>query len=78
MSSTAGRRNPLLAGGYVYSDYCGGHLWVLDPTNDGPLDGRLVAETGRNISAIGEDEAGEAYATDLTWGELLRIVATGD
>ena len=69
---------PLLAGGYIYSDYCGGHLWVLDPANDGPLDGRLVAETGRNISAIGEDEAGEAYATDLTRGELLRIVATGD
>ena len=43
---------------------------MLDPTNDGPLDGRLVAETGRNISAIGEDEAGEAYATDLTSGEL--------
>ena len=40
--------------------------------------GRLVAETGRDISAIGEDEAGEAYATDLSSGELLRIVATGN
>ena len=73
-----GTAQPLLTGGYVYSDYCSGHLWVLDPTNDGPLDGRLVAETGRNLSAIGEDEAGEAYATDLTLGELLRVVATGD
>jgi len=73
-----GTAQPLLQGGYVYSDFCGGNLWVLDPTNDGPLDGRLVAATGRDISAIGEDEAGEAYATDLSSGELLRIVATGD
>ena len=73
-----GTAQPLLAGGYIYSDYCGGQLWLLDPANDGPLDGRLVAETGRNISAIGEDEAGEAYATDHTRGELLRIVATDD
>ena len=73
-----GTAHPLLEGGYVYSDFCGGNLWVLDPTNDGPLDGRLVAETGRDISAIGEDEAGEAYATDLSSGELLRIVATGN
>jgi glucose/arabinose dehydrogenase len=71
-----GTSQPLLAGGYVYSDYCGGNLWVLDPTQDGPLDGTLTAETGRQISAIGEDEAGELYATDFGSGELLRIVAT--
>ena len=73
-----GTAQPLLQGGYVYSDFCGGNLWVLDSTNDGPLEGRLVAETGRDISGFGEDEAGEAYATDLSSGELLRIVATGD
>jgi glucose/arabinose dehydrogenase len=73
-----GTAQPPLQGGYVYSDFCGGNLWVLDPTNDGQLDGHLVAETGRDISAIGEDEAGEAYATDLSSGELLRIVATAD
>ena len=49
---------------------------MLDPTQDGPLDGTLTAETGRQISAIGEDEAGELYATDFGSGELLRIVAT--
>jgi len=66
----------LFAGTYVYADYCSGDLWVLDPTNDGPLDGQSVAETGRGISAIGEDEAGEPYVTDLRSGELLGIVAT--
>jgi glucose/arabinose dehydrogenase len=73
-----GTSQPLLAGGYVYSDYCGGRLWLLDPTTDGPVDAPPVVDTGRSISAIGEDEAGELYATDLGAGELLRIVATGD
>jgi glucose/arabinose dehydrogenase len=71
-----GTNQPLLAGGYVYSDYCGGNLWVLDPTQDGPLDGTLVAEPGRQISAIGEDESGELYATDFGSDELFHIVAT--
>jgi glucose/arabinose dehydrogenase len=71
-----GTSQPLLTGGYVYSDYCGGNLWLLDPTSDGPADAPPVIEPGRQISAIGEDEAGEPYATDLGSGELLRIVAT--
>jgi glucose/arabinose dehydrogenase len=71
-----GTDQPLLTGGYIYSDWCGGNVWLLDPIGDGPVDGRLVVEPGRGISAIGEDESGEPYATDLDAGELLRIVAT--
>jgi glucose/arabinose dehydrogenase len=73
-----GPSQPLLEGGYVYSDYCGGNLWLLDPTSDGPVEAPPLVNTGRSISSIGEDEAGELYATDLGSGELLRIVATGD
>jgi glucose/arabinose dehydrogenase len=72
-----GTSQPALEGGYVYSDYCGGTLWVLDPTTDGPVEAPPVVTTGRSISGIGEDEAGELYATDLGTGELLRIVAAG-
>jgi glucose/arabinose dehydrogenase len=71
-----GSSQPLLAGGYVYSDYCGGNLWVLDPASDGPVEAPPVADTGRQISAIGEDESGELYATDFGSGELLHLVAT--
>ena len=71
-----GTRQPLLVGGYVYSDYCGGNLWLLDPTSDGPIDAPPVAETGSQISAIGEDESGELYATDFGSGQLLHILAT--
>ena len=71
-----GSSQPLLTGGYVYSDYCGGNLWVLDPASDGPVEAPPVADTGRQISAIGEDASGELYATDLRSGELLHLVAT--
>ena len=68
---------PSLAGGYVFADYCSGNVWVLDPVVEGPTDIRLVMESGRALSSIGEDEAGEPYATDLVGGELLRIVSGG-
>ena len=71
-----GTAQPLLTGGYLYSDYCGGNLWLLDPTSDGPVDAPPVTQPGRQISSIGEDEAGEPYATDFGSGELLRIVAS--
>jgi hypothetical protein len=35
-----------------------------------------VGESGATISSFGEDEAGELYITDLSSGQLLRIVAT--
>ncbi len=65
---------PTLVNGYLYADYCSGNFWVLDPSIEGRADARLVLNSGRSISAIGEDEDGEVYATDLSAGELLRIV----
>jgi glucose/arabinose dehydrogenase len=70
-----GTAQPSLAGWYVFADYCSGYVWVLDPTDDGPTDPLLVLESGRSISAIGEDAAGELIVTDLSSGELLRITA---
>jgi hypothetical protein len=33
-----------------------------------------LLETGRSISSIGTDEAGEVYLTDLAHGDLLKLV----
>jgi glucose/arabinose dehydrogenase len=71
-----GTAQPPLAGWYVFADFCSGNVWLLDPTSDGPTEPSLVLESGRSISSIGEDAAGELFATDLSSGELLRIVAT--
>jgi glucose/arabinose dehydrogenase len=72
-----GEAQPVLAGGYVFADYCSGNVWLLDPAAEDRREARLVLESGITISAIGEDESGEPLATDLRGGALLRIVATG-
>ena len=71
-----GEDQPALTGFYVFSDYCSGTFWAIDAADDGPQEPMVIAESGRSISAIGEDAAGELYATDLG-GELLRIVVAG-
>jgi len=70
-----GPSQPLLAGGYVFADYCSGRVWAIDPAVDGPRQPTLVAETGHNFSAFGEDEAGDLYAVDISDGTLLRVTA---
>ncbi|HEX5823889.1 MAG TPA: PQQ-dependent sugar dehydrogenase, partial [Candidatus Limnocylindrales bacterium] len=65
----------LLAGGYLFADYCSGRVWAIDSSVDGPRAPTLVAETGHSFSAFGEDEAGEMYAVDISAGTLLRVTA---
>jgi glucose/arabinose dehydrogenase len=72
-----GERQPALRGWYVLSDNCSGRFWVLDPTVDELREPTLVLDSQRSISAIGEDAAGELFATDLFGGELLRVVVDG-
>ena len=69
-----GAAQPALRGWYVFSDYCSGRFWVVDPAVDGLRDPIPAAESQRSISAIAEDAAGELFATDLSGGELLRVV----
>ena len=70
-----GAAQSALAGGYLFADYCSGLMWAINAGTDGPVAPVLVAETGRSPSAFGEDEAGEIYVTDISAGELLRVVA---
>jgi glucose/arabinose dehydrogenase len=72
-----GSAQDALGGGYVFGDYCSGTIWVIDAARDEQQAPSVVAETGRNISSFGEDEAGELYVTDISAGELLRVVARG-
>jgi glucose/arabinose dehydrogenase len=69
-----GSQQAPLIGGYLFADYCSGLIWAIDPASDEARDPTVVAETNATISSFGEDEAGEMYATDLSSGELLRVV----
>jgi glucose/arabinose dehydrogenase len=64
---------PALRGAYLFSDNCSGTLWAIDAGLDAPQAPVTLAETGRAISSIGVDDAGEVYLTDLA-GALLRLV----
>jgi glucose/arabinose dehydrogenase len=71
-----GRTIPALVGGYLFSDYCSGTLWVLDAsaTAARPQEPAKAGTTGGQIAGFGEDEAGEVYLADLR-GAVLRLVA---
>lgn len=66
---------PLLDGGYLFSDACSGNLWLLDPAGAGRREPVLVRGSGRSISSIAQDEDGTVVATDLVTGELVTISA---
>jgi len=71
-----GSQQSALIGGYLFADYCSGIIWAIDPAVEGPREPTVVADTDAEISSFGVDEAGEVYATDLSSGELLRVVGT--
>jgi len=72
-----GTAQAALIGGYVFGDYCTGRLWAIDPATNDFRAPTVVGEMGPGLSAFGEDEAGELYATDIAGGRLLRVTATG-
>jgi hypothetical protein len=72
-----GASQPALRGWYVFSDYCSGRFWVIDAASDELREPTLASESQRAISAIAEDAAGELFATDLSGGDLLRVVVEG-
>ena len=73
-----GAAEPDLAGWYVFADYCSGRVWLLDPVGDDPRAPIPALDSGRSISAIAEDAAGELYATDIAAGALLRFTVAAD
>jgi glucose/arabinose dehydrogenase len=71
-----GSAQAALAGGYLFTDYCSGTIWAVNPAADGPQEPVEVGQGGATISSFGEDEAGELYISRLAQGWLLRVVAT--
>jgi glucose/arabinose dehydrogenase len=70
-----------LAGWYLFSDYCSGRLFGIRSDAPIPAAGepapqpRVLLRTGANVSAFGEDAAGELFLADIGSGAIYRIVA---
>ena len=71
-----GRGSPVLAGKYVFGDYCSGRIFYVNSVASAPATVVQIADTGRFISSFGEGVDRELYLTDLVSGELYRISAT--
>jgi glucose/arabinose dehydrogenase len=72
-----GSAQPLLAGAYLFSDFCSGHIWGFDAEaarDAGTAEHRRLSGSPYNIVGFGEDEAGELFAVDLG-GRILRVTA---
>lgn len=73
-----GEESPILAGIYLFGDYCSGRIWGLAPGDSKGVDGwqaALLAQADVRLSAFGEDERGELYLVDMGRGELFKIAA---
>ena len=70
-----GTAYPVLAGTYLFADYCEGRIMAIDPATTGTAAPITVGIGSSGISAFGEDEAGELYITNLG-GQVSRVVAS--
>ena len=74
-----GSAYPVLAGGYVFGDYCSGRIWVMSPLASAPVTATLardaIASPQLAISSFGEGDDGELYVCDLN-GSVDRITAS--
>ena len=75
-----GSAYPVMAGGYLFGDFCSGRMWMFSPLASAPVTATLVrdatASPQLSISSFGEDEAGELYVCDLATGGIYKVTAT--
>ena len=70
-----GAQFPFLAGAYLFTDYCTGHVFAIDAAATELVAPVTVGNGSGQISAFGEDADGELYVTSLD-GTVSRVVAT--
>jgi glucose/arabinose dehydrogenase len=70
-----GADSPGLAGLYLYGDFCTGKIWTAEVNAQGAWTTELLEDTGLQITAFGEDEAGEIYVAHFASpaGAVYRI-----
>ncbi len=67
-----GQTIPSLCGVYVYGDFGNGRIWGLRYDGGAVLEQQKLLESGRSISAFGQDEQRELYVVDYG-GDILKI-----
>jgi len=65
---------PVLAGAYVFADYCRGRLEALVPGKGRAMEARALGPRVDALASFGEDARGELYVLSLA-GTVSRIAA---
>ncbi|MEZ5031612.1 MAG: PQQ-dependent sugar dehydrogenase [Saprospiraceae bacterium] len=69
-----GSKHPTLYGKYIYTDYCTGIFWSLEPDGQGGWINTQLANLGnQEYVAFGEDVDGELYVAGIGSGIIYRI-----
>ena len=71
-----GSRHPVLAGRYLFGDYCSGRIWAVAASGAARQKPVLLRDTALQISAFGEGETGELYVVDYAAGRVDRITGS--
>jgi glucose/arabinose dehydrogenase len=67
---------PRMQGLYFYGDFCTGRIWQLHRENSVWMTS-LLLDTAIQISAFGEDEAGNVYVAGYNTGQIFPLVDNG-
>jgi glucose/arabinose dehydrogenase len=72
-----GQRMPALAGNYIFGDFISGRVWSLTKTGQSWTRTFLLNTAGNDLSAIGQDQAGELYVVRYSSGAIERLHQVG-
>ena len=67
---------PRMQGLYFYGDFCSGRIWSLKREGSA-WQNTLLLDTTIQISAFGEDEAGNLYVASYSGGDIFPLVDNG-
>lgn len=70
-----GAKLPSLSGLYVFGDFGTGKIFTLQETSPNVFTRSLLMTTGKSISSLGQDQAGELYLVDIGAGSVFKFTA---
>lgn len=70
-----GSTYPKMVGKYIYTDYCSGRFWMLEPDGMGGWTNTfLKVFSGFSYASFGVDVSGELYVSDVNTGSIYQVI----
>ncbi|WP_162628243.1 PQQ-dependent sugar dehydrogenase [Arcticibacterium luteifluviistationis] len=69
-----GTNFPFLKGSLLYADYVRGAIWTLSFKDPLKVTSKLLINNAGNISSFSSNREGEVYFTDLTTGNIMKLI----